>query len=624
MAASLLILLAVPGFARAATQRVVFEGAFPEQKWQLKELNPELPADWSSYKYLVLELKASSTQRFVLRIYDAGGVRGLRMHPFGGGVWLRAAVPLDYFKGWSQEGYDLASIGNKFRHSFWMAVVGPFGSLNAVQAIAVAMETPIDKPTIEIRSVRLSKEDPGSEILEKLPVVDEFGQWIPADWPGKIKSLDQLKKEWAAEEDTLRPGDFNYCQYGGYSNTKARATGFFRVEQIGGKWWFVDPDGHQFLAMSVPGMGAGGNDTNTDGRERYYAALPPAALMPAPVNGRPSFRGGFRSWNLFRRYGEGWAVKAAAMEVRRMEAWGLTTGAGPRGTTDATPPGVKRKPYMITLRDWQMEPAYLGMPDVYSEQFARRVDEAAARECEPRKNDPYLVGYYVGNEPPWPGREAELVDMIVAGRPSEIQLEARAFLAKGDTPERRRTFVLNAFEKYITLVNAAVKKHDPNHLNLGLRFGSTPSPPDFVLRMARVFDVYSVNVYDYDAVSHLEKAYKLAGRPILMGEFHFGVPANGLAAGLVQVRDQKERGVAYRRFVEQAAALPCFVGASWFIGVDESVTGRMDGENYNIGFLDVTDRPYRELVEAAKQTHQRLFGVHSGTLKPFAQKPIVQ
>ena len=117
-------------------------------------------------------------------------------------------------------------------------------------------------------------------------------------------------------------------------------------------------------------------------------------------------------------------------------------------------------------------------------------------------------------------------------------------------------------------------------------------------------------------------------RPTKAGEWHrftihyHGVPADGLGAGLVQVRDQKERGVAYRYFVEQAAALPGFVGAGWFIGVDESVTGRMDGENYNIGFVDGTDRAYPELVSAAKETLKRLQRVHSGTLPPFNQRPM--
>jgi hypothetical protein len=40
--------------------------------------------------------------------------------------------------------------------------------------------------------------------------------------------------------------------------------------------------------------------------------------------------------------------------------------------------------------------------------------------------------------------------------------------------------------------------------------------------------------------------------------------------------------------------------------------------------VDVTDRPYRELVDAAKETHKRLFAVHSGKEPPFNQKPIAQ
>ncbi len=47
----------------------------------------------------------------------------------------------------------------------------------------------------------------------------------------------------------------------------------------------------------------------------------------------------------------------------------------------------------------------------------------------------------------------------------------------------------------------------------------------------------------------------------------------------------------------------------------------MDGENYNIGFVDVTDRPYLELVEGAKATHARLFEVHSGKVAPFNERP---
>ncbi len=93
------------------------------------------------------------------------------------------------------------------------------------------------------------------------------------------------------------------------------------------------------------------------------------------------------------------------------------------------------------------------------------------------------------------------------------------------------------------------------------------------------------------------------------------------SAGLVQTRDQAERAKGYRYYVEQAAALPGFVGAHWFTWRDEPVLGRNDGENYNIGFVDVTDRPYPELVEGVKAAMKRLFDVHSGKTAPFKNRP---
>jgi hypothetical protein len=71
--------------------------------------------------------------------------------------------------------------------------------------------------------------------------------------------------------------------------------------------------------------------------------------------------------------------------------------------------------------------------------------------------------------------------------------------------------------------------------------------------------------------------------------------------------------------MEQAASFPAFVGASWFTGVDQPVISRT--ENYNIGFLDVTGRPYPEMVEALIAVHRRLLAVHSGKAPPFNRLP---
>jgi hypothetical protein len=271
-----------------------------------------------------------------------------------------------------------------------------------------------------------------------------------------------------------------------------------------------------------------------------------------------------------------------------------------------------------------METGYMGMPDVFSDDFPKMVDKAAAEQCASRKNDPYLLGYFVANEPPWPGRESLVIDSILERPASAIQREARAFLAAGDTPERRRQFIYRAFDKFLEVINAAIRRHDPNHLNLGLRFGGGV-PPAEMLRASKTFDVYSMNVYATSVNGKtLSEIYQATGRPIIVGEFHFGVPGRGLAAGLVQVRDQAERGTAYRYYVEQAASFPAFIGSSWFQWVDQPVTGRNDGENYNIGLVDVTDRPYKELIEAMKTTHRRLQAVHAGKLAPFDVSPRAQ
>jgi hypothetical protein len=589
--------------ASAATHTAVFESGATQRRWDLKMLDPSLPSDWSPYEFLVLEMRSSTPQRFELRLFDTGGVRRVRIHPMPA-AWIRAAVPLRYFRAPDRQGFDLASLGNKARGTFWVNLVGTQGPLKGVEAIGVAMENPLGRPVLEIRAVRLSKDDPGDAILEPKPVVDEFGQWIYAKWPGKANTPPDLTSAWSQEDRALDHGDFGYCKFGGYLATKANATGFFRVEQIDGRWWFVDPDGHLFLSIGSDVMQPS-MSTRTAGRENAFAALPPQEVND---------RGGasFYSWNLLRRFGADWRTRWVDFSLRRMAAWGLNTIGN---WSDPQLWSAQRAAYVVPLHGWGMETGVMGMPDVFSPEFQENADNAAAAQCAPRKNDPWLLGYFVANEPPWPGREELMVSAILEGPDTATRREAVKFLAAGDEPGRRREFILRAFERFVQVTSAAIRKNDPNHLNLGMRFGSRA--PEGMIRACRIFDVYSMNSYTYSLnPQDIETAYRLAGRPILIGEFHFGTLDRGLAAGLRQTANQEERGVAYRYYVETAAAMPQLIGLHWFEWVDEPPTGRGDGENYNIGFVDVTDRPYRELVMAAKAAHRRLAAIHTGKEPP--------
>jgi hypothetical protein len=611
------------GFALAAgaaeTQTVVFDQPVATREWTLAELNPDLPADWTGYDFLVLEFRASSPQRFELGLKTAQGFISKRIHPFPG-VWLRASIPLRFFRQGLGDGVDLAATVNQPRNSYWINIeAGGHGPTTAVQGISVVMRYPSTRATLEIRSVTLAKTDPGDAVLEGKPLIDEFGQYTHSEWPGKAHTEDELKTAWAAESAGLAPAfAAERGPYGGFAGTHAAATGFFRVEKIDGRWWFVTPDGQLFYSVGANAMSPY-SGTRTVGREDLFAWIPPPPKLPpgVPLRGGPLTS--FYTANLVRRFGPDWPAPWAELTARRLAAWGINTAYSSL-LNDSLPDPALRRPYVMSLRDLNLGRAIMGMPDVYADDFAARVEAAAARQLLPRKDDPWLVGYFIGNEPPWPNRESQLVDLFLAGPPSATQQRFKTALLAGDTPARRKQLVLAAFEHYLAVIVAAGKKADPHHLNLGIRFGGTP--PDDIIKLAHVFDVYSLNKYRYAVPSELlDKVYVLTGRPLLIGEFHIGVPGRGMAPGLVQAVNQEERGLAYRYYVEHAAAHPAVIGTHWFEWIDEPVSGRPDGENYNIGWLDVTDQPYPELVAAAKLTHARLLDLHSGKSAPTDRMP---
>jgi hypothetical protein len=609
-------LIAASTIRAAPLVRATFTGVKSERTWKLKELNPELPPDWTGQQFLVLEFKASSSQRFDLGLETPKGRVSRRIGPFAG-VWVRAAIPLRFFRQPAGDGIDMAATYNQPRSSYWINIhSGSYNPLTNVSGISVVMDYPVGAPTLEIRAVTLAPTDPGDAVLEGKPLIDEFGQYTHAEWIGKAHSLEELKKAWAGEEATLKAATSDRCPYGGFLKTRAKATGFFRVEQVDGRWWFVCPDGHLFYSTGLNGVGTGAG-TRVQGREELFAVLPPASLASAGRGGR-SFGGSFYTWNLQRRFGDDWRTNWADFTTRRLAAWGFNTmhNWGAPNRSQAEP----RVPYALMMRGWQTGRSVMGLPDVYAEDFTRRVDEAAASQLEPLRDDPFMLGFFIGNEPPWPGRESQLCDAILAGQESEMQKRLKTYLAEGDTSSRRKEFVLASFQRYLDTINAAVRKHDTNHLNLGIRFGGNPH--DDVVKAARGFDVFSINIYRYAPErAVLDHIYGLVPRPILIGEFHIGAPERGLAPGLVLAMNQVERANAYRYYVEQCAAHPALVGTHWFQWLDQPATGRNDGENYNIGFVDVTDQPYADLVAAAKLTHDRLFEVHSGRVPPFSQKP---
>ncbi|HLF36196.1 MAG TPA: hypothetical protein VI583_18265, partial [Cyclobacteriaceae bacterium] len=587
------------------TFRAVFEENSFEHKWSIKSLNPDLPPDWSSFDFLTFAMKSSTSQRWFLRIFDKQGIRELRMQPVQG-TWIRVSIPLKYVKRQNIQGRDVATIAKIQLPAICIGFTNRVGTISQVDSMGVVMYNPIGTPTLEIQDVRLTMKSE-DDFLESGPLVDEYGQWIPFERTG-IATKEELESDWREEEAVMESDthQFNYCKYGGYAGTLARATGFFRVEKTDNKWWLVDPDGHLFFSTGSTTMSAW-SDTRFEGREKIFKARPPdftdsrkfGTFDDGKLLGIPGFKS-FYSWNLYRRFGDSWYRNWVDLTVNRMENWGLNT-IGKWADPDLE--YSQRKAYVLFLRGWGIESGIMGMPDIYAEDYLKQVDSAASVQCAPRTYDPWLLGYLIGQEPPWVDRALEVVETVLEGPRTPMQDELRKFLEINDSPDRRRAFIYDTYSRFVDIIHAAIRKHDPNHLILGYGFAGS-APAQVIEASKRSFDIFSFTSFDYVAnLNLIQQIYEMTGMPVMIGEFHFGTPGRGIAAGLVQVKSLEERGVAYRHYVENTAPHPAIVGIHWFQWVDQPATGRMDGENYNTGIIDITDRPYIDLVNAMKETN---------------------
>jgi len=183
-------------------------------------------------------------------------------------------------------------------------------------------------------------------------------------------------------------------------------------------------------------------------------------------------------------------------------------------------------------------------------------------------------------------------------------------LQSRQAPDKKKAWAdLTAFytrtaETYFSTIRDELKKVAPNQLYMGCRFAWVN---DRAARAATKFcDIVSYNRYSYSvAEQHLPDNIDM---PIIIGEFHFGALDRGMFhTGLRKTTSQQDRADKYKSYVQGALQNPYIVGTHWFQYKDQATTGRGDGENYQIGFIDICDKPYPEIVRACREVGYDLY-----------------
>lgn len=504
-----------------------------------------------------------------------------------------------------------------------------------------------------------------SDLSASAKLVDAFGQSLKDSFPNKLLSLEDLKADAVTEAayyDSLETPKLD--RFGGQPDSGAalglKKTGYFHVEQKAEKTWLVDPDGNAFFHLGVCGFAPNDDYTYVKGREDIYEWLPKpegefaSAYRPGDANAHFSFY----LANTIRKFGSPYDYETHATRmIERVRKWGFNS----IGAFSPTPTQAHVKasfPYVahLPINEWEGLSRIPGAHEVwdpYEPSTETKIAENLARELPARANDPLLIGWFIVNEPRYDdlprvipsltGKHAckrALVAALktkyqdVAAFNQAWQAQATAFealidrglavttdAAKADV----RAFVGQFLETYFAQIERLYRQHDTNHLLIGSRLQPITINDEQLCRiMGRHVDVVSYNYYTYGVDTAALRRFHAwtGGKPMLLSEFFWSSPKDSGLIGGREVSSQQERGLAYRNYVEQSAALGFVIGIEWFTLVDQATTGRWfsqyNGESYNTGLISVADRPWKDMLAEMMKTNHGIYDLLRGKRPPFA------
>jgi hypothetical protein len=452
-----------------------------------------------------------------------------------------------------------------------------------------------------------------------VPATDAFGQERHGDWKFKIKSDADFAKRLASEEAWL--GKFqsleNRSRYSGWTGgERFTATGHFQTMERAGKWWLVDPEGYPFWSIGATGFNLNLGKTTTPGI--------------GPWNPRQR--------NLQKKFGADWKNASAEFTHRRLKAWGMNT-LGNWSTPEFY--FMETTPYTVAChykRPSIPDPnpkAHSTLPDVFHPDFEQKTFEAVAR-FEKEAKDPWCIGYFIDNELPFSQPTSPAQKALQAPKECASRMELiRRLKTKYGTLEKlnaawkteysdwdslptpkepfvkaRLTDLMEFSEAwyhlYFKTCRAAMRAAAPDKLYLGSRINHTKNKTALSI-CAEYADVVSINFYDYTPdVFDPPEGFNA---PVVIGEFHFGtITERGVwGGGLCTGMDIQQSADLFELYVTEALKNPLIVGTHWFKFSDQPLTGRTDGENYRIGFVDVADTPYPEMVKACRKVAETMY-----------------
>ena len=424
-------------------------------------------------------------------------------------------------------------------------------------------------------------------------------------------------------------------KYGGTTAIRGEATGFFHIEEIDGRHWFITPDGNAFFAVALSHMLSGESDVAC---QNVYGGDADAWL-----------KGSFEK---ARKMGFNCALGSATSPERNLNGF-VDVPKAEKLFREANFPfavGV-----ILIKHPWEFVDGET-LPDIFHPDYEQLIRSRAAQVCPRYKDDPLCMGYYYGfgafnqsdqwvnhhfSLPPGsPGREV-LSDLLIKRYDNDVDkfnavygtslkdmselkssfeltyekaYERRNYPRVGESLDKQKLADFEAIVSHMCvslyrLGHESIRRWDENHLILGSFIKEWALSIDSWKEVAPYVDMIAPqHVNEYISVNEIADATKL---PIILSDEYFGFHSPGntgsLHAGLVS---HDARGEVYHANLMRHFKDPQVIGVTYCACMYDQGGNTLAKNNQN-GFYSLDGKPREKLIEVVTELNKSIYE-HAG------------
>lgn len=420
-------------------------------------------------------------------------------------------------------------------------------------------------------------------------------------------------------------------KYGGWTGVQGEKTGFFHLEKIDGRHWFITPDGNAFFPVALSHLYSG--ESNVACQNCY---------------------GGDK---------EAWMKDSFA----KARAMGFNCALGSATSPERNLNGFVEIPKVEALFRENLFPFAVGvillkhpwefiegedLPDIFAPAYKEMIEGRAKAACPAVKDDPLVMGYYYGfgafnHAEIWvnqylslpvgsPGRDA-IVDVLIDRYDNDVKkfneiygtslkriadLKAGEELVYDKLMERRNYPKMRAqldprqvedFEAIlahmaITLYKIgydAIRRHDTNHLIFGSFVKEFALSAQTCKAMAPYVDMVAPQHINKDIDVH--KLADAAGLPILISDDYFGWHYPGdVGSRHAGLESHDARAEVYKANLMRHLKDPQVLGVTYCCCLFDQGGETLKKNNQN-GIYDIHGNPRPKLIQAITEMNSQVY-----------------